>query len=278
MSQVKKNFFYNIFYQILAICIPLFTTPYASRVLGAEGIGLYSYTYSIAYYFMITGILGINNYGNREIAKNKDSKEQVSKKFLEIYSIQLLISTVVLVIYYVYVIYSRNHIMISLIQSLYVISSILDINWFYSGIEEFKITVTRNSIIKIISLFMIFIFVKDSGDTWIYTLILAGSTLISNIYLFLFLKKYVSIRYLKTIKPVDIIKHFKPCIIMFIPVIAMKIYKVMDKTMIGSFSSISEVGFYTNADGIINIPMGIIIALGTVMLPRFSNMIATRKK
>lgn len=276
MNQVKKNFIYNIFYQMLAICVPLITTPYASRVLGADGIGIYSYTYSIAYYFMLIAMLGINNYGSREIARNRKNKDEISYTFWSIYLLQIIVSILVISVYIIYVLkFACEYKIIFIIQTLYVLSSMLDINWFYYGIENFKLTVTRNSLIKILSVVLIFIFVKTREDVWIYTLILAGSTLFSNCVLIFFLKKYVSI---KKIKRDDIISHIKPCLILFIPVIAMKVYKVMDKTMIGIFSNTTEVGLYSNADGIINVPMGIIIALGTVMLPRLSNMISNGDK
>ena len=76
---MKKNLIYNIIYQLLILILPLITMPYVSRVLGADGIGTYSYTYSIAYYFMIFGMLGLNNYGNRTIAKVRDDKDKLSK-------------------------------------------------------------------------------------------------------------------------------------------------------------------------------------------------------
>ena len=75
----KKNFIYNTIYQILVLIIPLITAPYLSRVVGANGVGTYSYTYSIVYYFMMLTLLGLNNYGNRTIAKVRENKIALSK-------------------------------------------------------------------------------------------------------------------------------------------------------------------------------------------------------
>ena len=99
MNDLKKNFFYNVAYQVLILILPLITTPYISRVLGADGIGIYSYTYSIAYTFALVMLLGINNYGNRTIAQYRENKEQVSKKFWGIYCIQFIMSAIVIIIY-----------------------------------------------------------------------------------------------------------------------------------------------------------------------------------
>ena len=120
-----------------------------------------------------------------------------------------------------------------------------------------------------------FIFVKKPGDLWIYTLIMSLGTFISQAYLWLYVKKFVKFA---KVSYHDILKIIKPVLILFIPVIAYSIYKVMSKIMLGNMSNYSEVGYYNNAEKIINIPMGIITALGTVMLPRMSNIVANKDK
>lgn len=270
MNDVKKNFIYNIVYQLLILIIPLITMPYISRILGSEGIGAYSYTYSIIYYFMIFAMLGLNNYGNRSIAKIRDDKEKLSITFKEIHLLQIITTLLMIIIYIIFmIVVSNKYKFILTLQSLYLISCMFDINWFFFGIERFKLTVTRNTIIKILSLLLIFLIVRDKNDVWKYTLILSGSTLLSQLLLWPFVKKYtIPVR----IRLIDTKKHWLPCLKLFLPVIAVTIYKVMDKTMIGIFSNVSEVGFYENAEKIINVPNSIITALGTVMLPRMSNL------
>lgn len=276
MSDTKKNFIYNIIYQILILIIPFITLPYISRVLGKNGIGIYSYTYSIVYYFMCGAILGLNKYGNRTIAKVRDDKEKLSKSFKEIYIMQLMTSTLMIAIYICYLlIFDNEYLDVAWIQLLYIFSSMFDINWFFFGMEKFKLTVTRNTIIKIVSLILIFVFVKNANDVLVYTLILSGSTLLSQLTLFPFLKKIIDIKAKIRIK--DVLQHFKPNLIMFLPVIAVAIYGMMDKTMLGYISGVEEVGIYENASKVYNIPISIITALGTVMLPRISNLASKNK-
>lgn len=271
MSNVKKNLLYNIAYQILILIIPLITVPYVSRVLGVENIGIYSYTYSIVYYFMLIAMLGINNYGNRTIAKSRENKEELSRNFLGIYSIQFTMSVVMIISYLIYISkFENKYTLIGYVQVIYLISNALDVNWFFWGIEKFKLTVTRNTIIKVLSLVCILLFVKNKSDLMLYTLILSSSNLISQLMLIYFLKKEIV---LVKITKKDILKHIKPCLILFIPVIAVSLYKIMDKIMIGNLSNIVEVGYYEQAEKIINIPIGIITALGTVMLPKISNLV-----
>ncbi len=269
---VKKNVIYSIVYQILVLILPLVTAPYISRVIGAEGIGIFSYTYSIANYFILFAMLGLSNYGNRSIATVRDDKIKLSEMFSNIYGLQLMTCIGMTVFYFLYLaIFPVENKEIFYIQSIFVVSTILDINWFFFGLEQFKLTVMRNTLIKILTVISIFIFVKGVNDLWIYTLIMALGTLMSQILLWPFVKKYVI-----WVKPSlkGIFSHIKPNLVLFIPVLAVSIYKLMDKIMLGSLTNVIEVGYYENSVNIINIPVNVISALGVVMLPRMSNLLA----
>lgn len=266
----KKNFIYNVIYQILLLLLPLITTPYIARVIGPEGVGIQSYTSSIANYFLIFAMLGINNHGSRSIAMVRGKKEELSKTFLSIYSLQFITSVITIICYLIYTVFiAREYKIFFWIQMIYVVSAALDINWFFFGLEQFKLTVIRNTVIKLISVCSIFMFVKEYDDLYVYSLIIAGSSLISQAILWKFVKKYIKVT---KISFVNIKNQIKPTLILFIPVIAISIYKTMDKIMIGSMSNVAQVGFFENSEKIINIPLGIITALGTIMLPRISNL------
>ncbi len=155
-SSVKKNFMYSLIYQILVLVVPLMIAPYLSRVLGADGVGIYSYTYSIVYYFMLFTLLGVNNYGNRSIAKVRDNKEKLKKTFWSIYLFQLLMGIVMLFFYFSYLfLFDIPYKIVAILQSLFIVSAILDINWLYFGLEEIKLTIMRNTLVKLGSLLLI---------------------------------------------------------------------------------------------------------------------------
>lgn len=270
MSSVKKNFIYNTLYQLLVIIIPLITTPYLSRILGAEKTGVYSYSYTIATYFVLFIMLGLNNYGNRTISIIRDDKTKVSQEFWSIYFMQLVFGLFGVIAYVLYTIIFSNT-LITWILLLYVVSALIDINWFFFGMEQFKITVTRNTVIKIISTVMIFTFVKKTNDVYIYTLISAAGTFISQVVLWVYLKKFV---YYVKVGFNDIKKHIIPNLILFVPVIAISLYKYMDKIMLGKLSTMKEVGYYEYSEKVIQVPMALINSLGTVMLPKMSYLIS----
>lgn len=268
-TSVKKNFFYQSLYEILIIVLPLITSPYIARVLGAEKLGIYSYTYTIANYFVLFAGLGVKNYGNRTIAIVRDDQNKLNRTFSSIYAVMVIIAIIVSIIYIGYIVFLCKYKIIASIQFLYVLSCILDINWFYFGIEKFKITVARNTIIKIGTIISIFIFVKEKEDLWLYCLIMASGVFISQAVVWFFLKNYVKIEK-PTIKEMRV--HVKPLFILFIPVLAISLYKYMDKIILGLLSTKSQVSFFDNAEKAINIPTSIITAFGTIMLPRMSNM------
>ena len=276
MKSLQKNFLYNVLYQILLVILPLITAPYISRTLGATAVGVYSYTYSVAYYFLLIAMLGIGNHGNRSVAAVRDDREKLNKTFSSIYSLQVMTFSIATLAYAFYlVLFVKDNRLIVLLQLIYVTSGLFDIGWLFFGLEQFKLTVARNTLIKISTVVLMFVFVHKPSDLWKYTLIMSAGTLFSQAYLWLYVKKYVSF---KKCSVKEIASNIKPVLILFIPVLAYSIYKVMDKIMLGNMSSYDQVGFYNNAEKIINIPMGIITALGTVMLPRMSNIVANGDK
>ena len=99
MKEQSKNFIFNVGYQLVMYLFPLVTAAYISRVLGAENLGTYSYVSSIVTICGMFCLLGISNYGNREIAKIRDDYDLRCKTFSEIFSLQLLLSVTVIIIY-----------------------------------------------------------------------------------------------------------------------------------------------------------------------------------
>ena len=270
-NSIKKNYLYSVMYQFLVMILPMITIPYVSRIFGAENIGVYSYTNTIAQYYVIFAMLGLNNYGNREIAAIRDNKEKLNNVFSEIYTMQIFTGLISLLAYIIYAVFiSQEYRIYSLILSLYVLSAIFDVNWLFFGLEKFRLTVTRNSIIKIFSVIAIFLLVDSIEDLWIYTGIYAVSNLISTIILWPYVKKEVIY---KTPRFSNVCKHIGPNMWMFMPVMAISIYKYMDKIMLG-YCSKTEVGYYENVEKLISVALGFIVAFGNVMLPRISNMVA----
>ena len=273
---IKRNLILNTAYQILTMITPFITAPYVSRVLGVDGVGIYSYTGSIQYYFTMLAALGTASYGTREIARNRNNKAQRSKLFWEIELLTVFTTLASLCIWCLILVASTNYRIYLLACTFNIIAVLFDISWFYAGLEHFEHTVLQNSIFKILGIIAIFAFVKDQSDVVGYILIMALTTCLGNLSMWLYLPKYVN----KTeISKLDIKPHFKETIIYFIPTIATSIYTVLDKTLIGIITkSDSQNGYYEQATKIINMTKTIcFVALNNVLGSRISFLFSEKK-
>lgn len=270
MSSIKKNYMYQVLYEILVIVLPIITAPYITRMLGASQLGVYSYAVSIINIFLAFARLGVISHGSRTIAKCSKNKKERSAHFWNIYTVQILMSLISTIFYIMYVVFFiKEDKKIYVILILMIISHILDISWVYMGMENFKKTVIRNIFVKILSFILILTLVKSKNDLWIYALIMSCCIILGHIILWIGF-----INYFDFIKPnkKNILKEFKAMGILFIPSIAVMMYTIMDKVMLGAISGTIQVGYYEYSSAIVSIPLGFITSFGSVVLPRVSNM------
>lgn len=275
-KSITKNYLYNLAYQILILVLPLITTPYLSRVLGAEGIGIYSYTYTIVTYFVLFGSLGVALYGQREIAYAQDNKEQRKKVFIELVIFRTITMAIAIFIYFMFFLRTGEYAVYYRILLFELIAGAFDISWFFQGIEEFKKTVTRNILVRVISVALIFVFVKTRADLIKYMYIYSIADLLGNLTLWLYLPKYF--RGIK-VKNINVLKQIPTIILLFIPQIANKLYNMLDTTMLGKIiADKTETGYYEQSQKVIRLLLTIVTSLGIVMVPRMANMFANGEK
>lgn len=264
-KSIKKNYIYNLIYQILLLVTPIVTAPYLSRILKADGIGTISYVESVVSYFVLFATLGITVFGQREISYVQDIKEKRSKIFWQTLLLQIITGGLVLAVYIPFALLQNNRVLY-LIFIMNIISVPVNITWFFQGIEEFGLIVFRNIIVKLLNISFIFMFVRTRNDLSVY--VFGGSffTFMANLSLWLYLPKFVEKPDWKEIKP---LRNLKTVISLFVPTVAVQIYTVMDKTMIGLITqSTAENGYYEQAVKISKLVLTAVTALGTVMVPR----------
>ena len=264
-KSIKKNYLFNLSYQILLIITPLITTPYVSRILGADGIGTVSYAQSIVSYFTLFATMGITTFGQREISYVQNSVEKRSKVFWNTKILEFLISGSTFIIYVIFCFFCDNT-SLYLVFSLNILAVFADVTWFFQGLEEFGKIVVRNTIVRIVSIFYVFILVNDREDILMYAFGLAAFTFLSNLSLWAYLPRYVTKISRKEINP---FWQFSTIISLFVPTIAIQVYTVLDKTMIGIITHSSfENGYYEQALKVSRTILTLVTALGTVMIPR----------
>lgn len=273
--KVIRNYLYNVGYQILAIILPLVTAPYVNRTLGPKGVGIYSYTNSIIQWFVILAILGIDLYGQKQIASTRNDKYKMSVVFWEIQIMKTattVFSFLILVIFLkIYPVYSYY----MFLQSLAIVSVWLDISWLFMGIENFRITVLRNTIVKVLSLLLIFFFVRTANDLGLYIIITGLAIVLGNFTIWPYVGK-VTVKV--GIKDVHPWKHLLPTLSYFVPQNAGQIYLLVNKNMLGFMVNTTASGFYNNADNIIRAVLVIVTSVGTVMMPHIANEVANGRK
>ena len=276
-TSIKRNILYNTFYQVLTLILPFITAPYISRVIGAAGIGTYSYTLSIQTYFSMFAALGTASYGIREIARNRDDKYKRSKIFWEIELLTVITTTICLIGWMVVIRISNEYKVFFLILTMNLVNTMFDISWFYAGMEQFKYTIIQNSIFKVLGVVALFVLVKRPEDVTLYVLIMSLSTLLGTMSMWLYLPKFIG---KVKLKELEILPHFKETLIYFIPTIATSVYTVLDKTLIGVITKEpKQNGYYEQAIKIINMASAVTFAsLNTVLSSRNSYLFTEKKE
>ena len=271
MSSAKKNYIYQIIYRVSICILPLVITPYLAHTLSPDGNGLYAFSSAVACYFIMFAKLGLDHYGSKTIALCGDDKEKLRCTFWSIYSLQictaLVSSAVYLVLACTVFAYEKR---VFLMQFLYVVSSLFDISWFFFGLERFRVTTVRSVAVRLMMIAGVFLFVRGEEDVWVYTLVMAASFLLEQVILLPFAAAQVLP--VPRITWADVRHHILPNLKLFLPLAALSVYHWMDKLMLGVMTGSDAVAYYNYADSIINLPKGIVVALGTVMLPRISRL------
>lgn len=268
-KSLSKNYLYNLSYQVLTVITPFITTPYISRVLGADGIGIYSYTTSIVSYFILLASLGVAGYAQREIAYHQEDRYVQSRIFYEVFGIRLLTLVISLLSYYIVISeFEKEYQIIYCVQALNILAVLFDISWFFQGLEEFGKIVFRNFIIRIFNIAGIFLFIHSESDLLLYIGLMSFINLMGGLCIWLYLPKYLV--HVKG-SDINIFRNFKIILQLFLPQIAIQVYTVLDKTMIGVLTGLaSENGYYEQAEKIVRILLMLVTSLGTVVMPRIA--------
>ena len=268
--KVLKNYAYNLSYQLLLIILPIITTPYVTRVFSSNDLGTYSFFNSIVTYFVLLATLGVANYGTKEISGNRTI---IRKNFWGIYTLQLGATILSLTLYILLCLtFSLMQNPVAYILGLSLLSKGLDISWLFQGLEDFRKITVRNITVKLVGVIAIFLFIKSASDLYLYVFLLTIFELLGQLSMWLPAKEFIG-------KPhFDLLyakRHLKPVILLFLPQIAISLYVSLDSTMLGVLASARDVGIYDQALRLVNILLTLVTSLGSIMLPRVSNLLSS---
>lgn len=274
-NKLKKNIIYNALYQALVILLPILTMPYLVRSLSKEQIGINSYSLSVVQIFIVISFWGMNNYASREIAYQKDNSKR-NEEFWSLWTIQIIstmFSFITLNLFNIY--FFRDNKIIFFIQSFLVLINMIEVSWFFIGIEELKRVVVRNTVIKLLMTSSIFIFIKDTNDFYLYILINVITSLVGNIVLVNSLKQYVGT---PNVNKERVRYHLSKSWKFLIPQFSILIYTSLDKVILGNLANMTEVAYYDQSQKIIRIAVSLVSSVGVALLPRMTYLAQNNKK
>ena len=279
VRSIKTNYFLNMLRVGLGTLVGLFTMPYINRVLGAESLGKVEYIYSVVSYFVLFSALGVPMYGIREVAKIREDEAGRTKLVVELLTI-LGVTTVISYAFIFGIILNLDHFKDSrdliVLMSTIILFGNLGVEWFYQGMENQLYITVRYIIIRIITLVLLFVLVKSSEDYIYYGFIVVLTTVGGNLFNIFYLRKHINLS-LVNFKKLQIKRHIKPILTIFVATVSVSIYLQLDNIMLGSIGGEKAVGYYAVANKLIRFIILFITTLGAVMLPRLSNLITTDK-
>ena len=270
--KVIKNYLYNLSYQILIIILPVITIPYVTRIFTSEDLGNYVFYNSIVGYFSLFAMLGIGVYGTKQIAAASD----VSSTFWNIYAIQLISSALAISVYLI-AIFSILQMggVIPLMVGVVLFERMFDISWLFSGKEDFKKITLRNTVVRLVGVICIFTFIKSSDDLYLYIFLIVTINFLGQLVMWVPAKKFIKRPSFNT-KIMK--KDLHPIVLLFLPQVAISLYVVLDRTLLGLLGSYSDVGIYEQGQKLTSILITVVTSLGVVMLPRVANLLSERRE
>ncbi|WP_367376895.1 oligosaccharide flippase family protein [Lactiplantibacillus plantarum] len=272
MKKIIKNYLYTSAYQIFILLLPVITLPYVSRVLMPAGIGANSWVSAINSYFVLFAVLGLTTYGQREIALCRDDLAKMRRTFWQLELASVVTSLITLIGYFFFIVIVNQHILLLFIYSMSIIACIFDISWFFSGLENFRLLMMRNFIIKSCSIILILTCVKSPADIWIYVLIQSGSVLVSNISLWPVALKIIGKPILQDLK--GVLNRVHHSVRFFIPQASINVYVTLNKVLLGFISTKTQTGYFDSSDKLLRMLFSLFLAASTVILPRMANLFA----
>ncbi|TSO26739.1 oligosaccharide flippase family protein [Lactobacillus sp. LL6] len=271
MKRTFLNILYNAIYQIFLVLVPLITVPYLSRVLGPKTYGIYSSVNNTVQFLMVFCILSLSYIGMRTISRTRvhGTPQDLTNTFWGLWYFQGIAGVVTILltisICSIFKIKYWNYILLMLP---FLVSAQVDISWFFQGLADFGRVVLKNTVVKLVSVVLILLLVKNPGDLWKYLLIMSVSTMLGSFVFWLDIHRYVG-------RPA---KHFykfkttlKAIVILMIPQIATQIYTSLDKPLLGLFQNSTQVAFYDNSQRISNMVLGVITSISLVIMPKMAS-------
>lgn len=276
-KSIKINYIFSIIKSVAAFIFPMVSFPYASRVLGADNLGIVSYATTIISYFSLLASLGMVIYATREGAKYRDDETQFSKFCKEMFLINLISTTIVYGFFLIILFFftEDKYFLVMLVCSLSMWFTLFGVEWLYQIKEDFTYISIRSVVFQFVSLVLLLVFVKNKDDYVRYAIVQIVASGGSSILNWINSRKYVLWR---NSYKLELKKHLKPIFTIFGISAASSIYINLDTVMLKWIKSEHEVGLYTAAVKLNSMIKNVINSLSVVLLARLSSYLNKKEK
>lgn len=274
VMSLKQNFTYKAILTIVNPLLGIFIFPYISRILGVGNLGLVDFVDNTINYFLLFAMMGIGSVGVRSIAAANGSREDLSRIFSNLLGLNLCFTIILLLAYFIaihFVSRFNEYSELFYIGSAKILFSVLLIEWFFTGIENFKFITIRTLFIKVIYLISIFIFIKDQDDYLLYFILTVIVIVVNAVVNLFYSRKFVYIRF----KELFNFKYLKEYVEIGVYTIMTSMYLTFNVMYLGLVTNNIQVGFYTAAYRLYTLILGLFTAFTSVMLPRMSSLLAS---
>ena len=269
-KSLTLNAFLSSIKTLATILFPLITYPYITRVLSVENIGKVNLSQSIVSYFSLLSGLGISAFASRNGAQIRENKFQLSKFSNQVFTINV-ISTIISCCFLIGLTFLPIKIAayrgIILLQGITVAMSPLAVDWLYTIEEDFGYITLRSIAVQLLSLILMFTFVKSEKDVYLYVALTSMSTSLGNLFNFIHSRKYVK---LKLISDTHWNEYKNSILLFFINSVATVIYMNSDTTILGILKNDYSVGLYSVAVKIYTIVKQVFNAVILTAIPRLA--------
>jgi len=270
----QKNIFYNVLFAVAQVLLPLITFPYLARTLGPAYLGTLNFAESIARYFVLLAAVGIPVYGVRMIAKHSDNKIELSKTFLELFLINLIITSVLAIgfgfsIFFIPKLYADS-VLFTWSLAFFFCQTFL-FEWFFAGLNQFKFIALRYFFIRIIFILSVFIFIKTNADYSKYMVLQVGASILVALVNIKYILKYIILNK-SILSALNLTKHIEPLLTLFLTIFSISIYLSLDTVLLGFLADNESVGYYSSVLKLNKIIIAILAAVSAAMFPKITHL------
>jgi O-antigen/teichoic acid export membrane protein len=270
----QKNIFYNVLFAVAQVLLPLITFPYLARTLGPTYLGSLNFAESIARYFVLLAAVGIPVYGVRMIAKHNDNKTDLSKTFLELFLINLIITTVLAIgfgfsIFFIAKL-AADKVLFSWSLAFFFCQAFL-FEWFFAGLNQFKFIALRYFFIRILFILSVFVFIKTNTDYSKYMVLQVGASVLVALVNIKYILKYITLNK-SILSALNLTKHIKPLLTLFLTIFSISIYLSLDTVLLGFLADNESVGYYSSVLKLNKIIIAILAAVSAAMFPKITHL------